>query len=239
MVKGMKPIFQEHECLSEGTINENLGNRLYREERFQAENHLLDCPLCSDAVDGYALLKTDSQASRPRIINWRLFAIAAALLVLLAAAVWIYSGPATQDNLFAQYFESYDSDLEIQFRDSGVTDLAVNTPLARGLKAYGEKDYSAAIAGMETSLKDNPEHAVARFYLGLSQMEEALWDDAEQNFLLVQKARLDYWEEATWYLALIYVKNDRPAEAKHALDALIGPGNGRYYEKAKELSSKL
>lgn len=77
----MKPIFQIHQCLSEENIKGYLTNRLSEEERFRVENHLLDCPLCSDAVDGYAAMEVDQsagkgvgqQAVRLQMSNWRFF----------------------------------------------------------------------------------------------------------------------------------------------------------------------
>lgn len=239
MVKGMKPIFQEQDCLSEGAIQEYVNSRLSNTDRHRVENHMLDCPLCSEAVEGYNLLKEDQRASGTRVINWRMFSMAAVALVLLAAAVWIYSSPSGEEGLFAQYYENYRSDLDIQLRDSGQTSQESNTGLARGLKAYQEKDFSTAIAEMEGFLKENPDHAVARFYLGTAQMADARWTDAEQNLGLVRNTGMEYWEEASWYLALIYVKTSRTESAKETLEALTEPGSGRYYEKAKDLLEKI
>lgn len=239
MVKGMKPIFQEHDCLSEGAIQEYVNSRLSNTDRHRVENHMLDCPLCSDAVEGYTFLKEEKRPAGARVLNWRLFSMAAAALVLLAAAVWIYSSPSGEEALFAQYYESYQSDLDIQLRKSGESAQTTNTGLARGLKAYQAKDFSTAIAEMDGFLKENPDHAVARFYLGTAQMADARWTDAEQNLGMVRSTGMEYWEEASWYLALIYVKTSRTESAKETLEALVEPGSGRYYEKAKELLEKI
>lgn len=239
MVKGMKPIFQEQECLSEATIQGYLSNRLSRDERHRVENHMLDCPLCSDAVEGFSMQKEDFGESRERRINWRYFAVAAAIFVLLAAVVWLYSGPSNPGSLFAEYYELYNSDLDIQFRQSEDSALPADTPLSRGLRAYAEEDFSAAIPQLEAFIGENPGNAIARFYLGMAQMEESRWEEAEKNLTLVSDARLDYWEEASWYLSLLYVKNERLDEAKHALVTLVSPGSGRYYEKARKLLSEL
>jgi len=235
----MKPIFQEQECLSESTIKGYLGNRLSRDERHQVENHMLDCPLCSDAVEGFALQREDRAISGVRRINWRLYAVAAAVVVLLAAVVWIYSGPSDPESLFASYYELYDSDLDVQFRQPEDSGLPADTPLARGLRAYEGEDYSAAIPQLEAFLGTNPGNAIARFYLGMAQIETSQWEKAEQTLALVSNAGLEYWEEASWYLSLLYVKNGRLEEAKHTLDTWISPGSGRYYEKAKKLLREL
>lgn len=243
----MKPIFQIHQCLSEENIKGYLTNRLSEEERFRVENHLLDCPLCSDAVDGYAAMEVDQsagkgvgqQAVRLQMSNWRFFSAAAAILVLIAAAIWIFPKQPSTEKLFADYYTSYDSDLDIRFRQSGQTTNPADTPLTKGLRAYAQKDYAGSIPQLEAYLMENPNHLVSLFYLGLSKMEEGRDAEAIQQFDAVQKAGQEYSEESTWYLALLYVKNNRIDEAKSLLNTLIRPGSGRYYEKAKELYGRL
>lgn len=243
----MKPIFQTHQCLTEGNIEGYLSDRLSKEERHRMENHMLDCPLCSDAVEGYDLLRADEllekesagQTPRLRILNWRFFSAAAAVLVLLAAVVWIYPKQYDKDQLFASYYASYNSDLDIRFRQTGIEASPADTPLTRGLQAYAAQDFSRSISQLEDFLKENPNHLVSRFYLALAQMEEGQDAAAIMNFDAVQTAQQEYWEESTWYLALLHVKGNQPEKARVLLDALISPGNGRYYENAKELLSKL
>ena len=48
----MSKIFDVRPCLSREEITEYLTGSLTETKRFEIENHLLDCPLCSDAVDG-------------------------------------------------------------------------------------------------------------------------------------------------------------------------------------------
>ncbi|MBK7409430.1 MAG: tetratricopeptide repeat protein [Saprospirales bacterium] len=243
----MKPIFQEHQCLSEGNIEGYLSNRLSLEERHRVENHMLDCPLCSDAVDGYDLLRADSKSGketekkpvRMRVLNWRFFSAAAAVIILLAAVVWIYPKQYDTDQLFASYYASYNSDLDIRFRQTGIEASPADTPLTRGLQAYAAQDYSRSISQLEEFLQANPNHLVSRFYLALAQMEEGREAEAIKNFSTVQMARQEYWEESSWYLALLYVKSNQPEQARELLNTLISPGSGRYYEQAKDLTSKL
>lgn len=239
MVKGMKPIFQEHECLSEGAIQGYLGNRLSLNERHKVENHLLDCPLCSDAVEGFAMQRKDSAKRGILSINWRIIAVAAAAVALIAAVVWIYSGPQDSGSLYASYYEPYDSDLDIQFREAGGSSIPADTPLTRGLKAYGSHDFARAIPELQGFVTRFPDHAVARFYLGLSLVSEERLEEAAQQLGIVQQARQEYWEEACWYEALVLIKLERKEEARELLNTLTSPGNGRYYEKAKALINKL
>ena len=47
-------VFQSTECLSQEEIRLYLKGELNEAARYRIENHLLDCPLCSDAVEGFA-----------------------------------------------------------------------------------------------------------------------------------------------------------------------------------------
>lgn len=50
----MDKIFTSTKCLSPSTIQDYLKKELEEQRRYEVENHLLDCPLCSDAVEGLA-----------------------------------------------------------------------------------------------------------------------------------------------------------------------------------------
>lgn len=51
----MRPIFQTHRCLSAEELHQYSTGRLSGPARFRVENHLLDCALCADAVEGRAV----------------------------------------------------------------------------------------------------------------------------------------------------------------------------------------
>ena len=49
-----KKIFTTTPCLKPEEIRQYLSNELSEDSRYEAENHMLDCPLCHDAVEGFA-----------------------------------------------------------------------------------------------------------------------------------------------------------------------------------------
>ena len=241
----MKPIFQEHQCLSEGTIQGYLSNRLSEDERHRVENHLLDCPLCADAVEGYEYLAADQKDAggkkpvRLLALQWRYWAAAAVLLALIAAALWIYPGAPAHERLYTEYYRTYDNDLDFRFRQGSESEAPADTPLTLGLQAYMDLDFAGSAAQLEAFLQDFPDNLVARFYLGLALMEQSRWDEALPHLETVQNARREYWEEASWYLALASLRTGNKSAAQKALAPLVNPGSGRYYEQAKKLASKL
>mgnify|MGYP006299637873 CR=1 FL=1 len=49
----METLFESTPCLTDADIRKYVGQDLNPEDRFRVENHLLDCPLCSEALDGF------------------------------------------------------------------------------------------------------------------------------------------------------------------------------------------
>jgi hypothetical protein len=241
----MKPIFQEHQCLSEGIIQGYLSNRLSEDERHRVENHLLDCPFCADAVEGYEYLAADQKVAggkkqvRLLALQWRYWAAAAVLLALIAAALWIYPGAPANERLYTEYYRSYDNDLDFRFRQGGEAGTPADTPLTRGLQAYMAQDFAGSADQLEAFLKEFPDNQIARFYLGLALVEQSRWAEALPHLETVQNARREYWEEASWYLALASLRTGDKDAAQKALEPLILPGSGRYYEQATKLAGKL
>lgn len=54
-------IFAASDCLSEEVIMNYLHDRLSGRERHAVEKHLLDCPLCEEAIEGYALMQDNKE----------------------------------------------------------------------------------------------------------------------------------------------------------------------------------
>jgi hypothetical protein len=87
------------------------------------ENHLLDCPLCDDAVDGYSVLAegTKVQNAPQPAIRRKLFTplrVAAAVVVLIGGA-WMFNlvlGDSSPEALFSSAYQLYPSDLDVNFR---------------------------------------------------------------------------------------------------------------------------
>lgn len=238
----MNPIFQPHECLSEEAIKKYAKDQLSGAERFKAENHLLDCPLCADASEGYALMNADRkkrQGAPLRILSARFLSAAAAGLILVVASVWFFTKPAAPERLFAAYYVPYASDLDVQLRNAADQAALADTPLTLGLKDYSEKNFTKAASQLETFLQKNPEHRIAQYYLGHALLSENRREEALPYLEAVWAAGMEYSEEANWYAALLYVKTGQMEKANSALESLQVSEKGRYYKQARELAGKL
>lgn len=115
-------LFTKGNCLSEKALLEYIDNKLTLSERNTVEKHLLDCELCSDALEGLELVKNrkklaethsaisekiDGTNRKGRIIKLDIrtqFAIAASLLLLLGA-VWFFKNNINTDKVVADKLE--------------------------------------------------------------------------------------------------------------------------------------
>ncbi|MFH1320748.1 MAG: TonB family protein [Bacteroidota bacterium] len=116
MNKQFKDIFSETDCLSLETIRQYLDDQLGDRERQQVEKHLTDCPLCSDAVEGFGA-STDFTAVEARIAalkknisfaankqssglmqrDFVKYAAAAAIVLIISGVTYIYVKNISKD----------------------------------------------------------------------------------------------------------------------------------------------
>lgn len=249
----MKPLFQTHECLSEKDIQAYINGTLPDARRFYVENHLLDCPLCDEAVEGYeamelanlelAATQGNGEAIRISLQRSRWMRLAAALLLLIVAVFALYQvGGSSDQRLFAQAFTPYESDLNVIVRrsEAPVQDpTSLQPALQAGAEDFDAGKFEESITHFNTYLQQKPDNQLVRFHLGVAQLESNRLEDAIKTLNVVLGQSRTYQREAIWYLSLALLKNRERAAAKQTLEKLIAQGPGRYYEEAKKLHSKL
>jgi hypothetical protein len=170
-----------------------------------------------------------AQKQQFRIPRWA-YAIAAALLLLLAA--WpIYqnlqpSRPAYADNkaLFEKHFRLLPAPA---VRDAQVTAWR---------EAYQNKNYTAAIAELETLLADPnfTNRSEANLYLGISHLAAGQGPQALAAFGQVSADSFD-WDEAQWYSALACFIIDDVVHAKQSLEEISGTSGHPHQQEAQEM----
>lgn len=245
----MKSLFQPHDCLSEADIQAYLNGELSQTDLFTVENHLLDCPLCADAVEGFELIQGPKalaeEAPVVRSLPW--LRIAAGFLILFSASLFAWYIMNNQapgnEQLYAAYFEPYASEVNLQIRSLQPGETApvddARQAFNRAIQAYEAEDFQTSVVAFDEYLADRPQDALAMFYLGMAYLE------LDQPTLAIgplsQTRDVDtlYFEEATWYLALAHIKLDNSSQASIELKKLIDLPESRYHKRATILISKL
>lgn len=251
-------IFEKRTCLTSTEIDEYLNGKMKDDNIFDLENHLLDCQLCSAAVDGFANLdhsKAQEQLAdiakelnlepldigdKPETkvrklsptINW--LAIAASIAFLVFSGILYQSNQSTPDrSLFAQNYEPYDSPF-----GGARSGPKVTTDLDLGLIAYHKKEYDVALKHFASQINIADPTFVAQFHSGLIYLERG---EAEKALEFLKATRINVpaiYGEATWYLAMAHLKLNQIQECKELLSQ-IKVDDRIFHRKAQELLAQL
>jgi len=251
---------QIHSCLSEMQIKNYLNQSISDKERFEVEDHLLDCPFCTDAVEGFsdhydfekdsslerldkhfeeklkkeeALIKTLNPPNRFSINR----IAAAVLLLLIPLAGWMYWNNNADQNLYASYMSENAAPSATMRSGEGAS--ALEMPVVQAKKLFHEKRFEASLQACEEVLEKIPHHPLATYYAGLSALESGHSELARHYLSGLRINEPDFYEDATWYLALTEVKAGDKAAAKKLLEELVKLPQGIYFEQVKELIEQL
>jgi len=207
-------------------INEYLHTEISLGEELTTDNNVEDVTTETAPIAKEIKLET----TRGKF-NW---AIAAIGITLLGLALWTYSNKASQEDLFASYFEPYAKGL-LATR-SGSSEEA--TALIAGLEKYENSEFQAALRLLEEGLAVAPENGQATFYAGLAALEG---NNLQKSIHYLKTTRINhsqYYGSATWYLSMAYLKqgeNELAAETLKGLSEKDAP----YFVKSLQLLQEI
>lgn len=250
-------IYQPDVCLSEQEIRDYLGGKAPKETLLRVENHLLDCPLCADAVEGVGeagmpafpelehfsafkkKLPEQQGATVRRLTPGKLLARAAAIAAIFVAGALSYFylvQPPSGEALYAQYFVSYENDIPLT--RSSEDSATLNPAFASALNDYSSRRFSQSIAQFERVLAVEPDNDAASFFAGMACLETADLEKACQHLESARNSGGAYATKAAWYLSLAYLKMGKKELAKALLEEFSKKGGSKASE-AKQLLSDL
>jgi len=254
----MKEIFETTSCLSFDQIKLYVQGKLNSKEQYKVEEHLSDCELCSDALEGYASTNNLQQAetilekttwpskdqkedstpakvipiSKERHITPMFLKVAAVLIGLIGSLALfsiLSSENSNYDNLIVASLPVYDA-------SSRNDSAAISTePFYKALQLFDRKAYTESSSLFQQHLTGNPQDKAAIFFQGVAFLKSGQTNKAIKNLEQVYLDRTSgYYLDATWFLALAKLKKGDKTRAKSLLMTLSQVGN--YYNKrASEL----
>jgi len=251
----MKKIFQTTQCLSKEVLERYAKGAITGDLRFQVENHLLDCPLCNTAVEGFAVVDSDTTIlfneifeeidtkttnpsqidTRPnRQIPWNNIAAGLFFLITLGAAFWYFQG-SQADRSYLAYFETQDKNLIARSIDEG----NLSADLQPGLSLFNNGELHASLSFFEDYLKLKPESSIAAYYAGMSALELG---ELGRAFSFLLSARLNdeqLYDLTTWGLVRIHLEREEQAEAILLLEELTKAEDSYIKDNAMSLLKEL
>ncbi len=249
----MKEIFEPSNCLSFDQIKLYVQGKTNSKEQYKVEEHLSDCELCSDALDGFvasgeinqaeALLEKTTWPPQRETVQTKpakviplsnkpssssyLLKIAAMLIGIIGSiAVFNYlnDDSSQYNSLIASSFPVYD---HASRNDSTA---ATAEPFFRALQLFDRKQFTEATALFEQHLTANPKDKAAIFFKGVALLKSGKTNNAIQHLEQVYLDRTSgYYLDASWFLALAKLKKGNKKQAKSILMTLAQTGN--YYNK--------
>ncbi len=204
------------------------------DERFDIENHLLDCDMCSTALEGFIQHPQEiNESNKPtKKQNWFYLAAATLLLLISAFSFWGYKSTNRPNAIFADYYQR--PSWNVQTR--GATE---DNQYANAIRLYNQQHFDAALAQFNELIKVRPEDNRLRLYKGIAHLETEEYTLAEEELQTVRINSEIFFEEATWYLALLKIKKNQTVEAKSYLDELTKIKDGFFFKRAEEIKNGL
>lgn len=249
----MKNIFQPTDCLSQEEMNLYSKGKVSDELQFKVENHLLDCPLCNEAMEGFqnmdaegeALLaevfasvdaKTEETAiSKPKR-SFSVNRIAATVLFLIAAgAALFYYTQQQASNSYLAYFEGTENEFTVRAIEKDLLPSEIKV----GVRLFEDKNFQGSLSFFQDYLEQVPESAEATYYAGMSAMRIGELGQAFEYFSTVRLNDDRLFEEATWAMVKIHLDRREKKEAKILLGELIKVEGGFFREQAERLLDEI
>ncbi len=223
-------------CLSQSEISAYLEKSLSKQERFEVENHMLGCALCQDAMEGYILYpkELDHKAlnKNDSIKTWLSIAAMLCMIIVGGFAVYKYKFANNSENVFAQYYQKPSWDNQTRGNN-------ISSSYKEAIQNYNLGFYQAAVLSFDSLLIQKEDDNQLRLYKGIAHLEMDEFEKAEEELSTVRINSDIFFEEASWYLALVHIKTDNIVEAEVFLNEIIKLENSFFYDKAIEMNSRL
>lgn len=238
-------------------------NRLTEAEREEYERHFFECEVCLSKVQtGLALQEELQNASQGDFVatgsirSWRwnwatTFAAVALGVMLVVGSLWLrrhqraVSAIPAVPTLSRSHSQvpaapslgelarvtppQYDSTILLRSTES-----QAQTEFSKAMKYYQKGDYEHSIPGLKRAVQMDPAAGKFSFYLGACYLLTNQTDAAMDSFQrTLSSGDTRYVDEAHFYLAKVYLKEGKIAEARNELLATSG------YEHAIETEDIL
>jgi tetratricopeptide (TPR) repeat protein len=193
---------------------------------------LTDLKKLDDQLPELPLKERMQRKSISRWIGWSLAA------ACVAGIIWAISTFAPDnnkrfDNIYVTYYKPY-RNVVVSYNRSG--DKAGSLK-EEAFSKYAQGDYVKAIKKFQ-EINNNDKDAVIHFYLANAYMAIGEMNKAQANFRFVLTNDSIFMDQTKWFLALTYLKCNKPNKASELLKELVNHENA-YKTKATEIISLI
>lgn len=141
------------------------------------------------------------------------------LFIVIAGKFFFFSDQVSSSDLYDTYYETYPAVMNYRSTD---TQNQTTTNLSKAFKSYEAGDFNQASIFFEKIIREDNLNYMCQFYLSICKIETNKPDEAEEYLTdLVLKNNHIFWEQAHWYLAMLYLKKNSKEEAKMILNKMV------------------
>lgn len=255
MKKNTSSIFNDSDCLSKDEMERYILQKGDKASQRRVEHHLNSCELCSGAIEAYQLDPTllnkkfsiEEMGIRERkvipLVSAKWFLTIAASLGLILVSLYCiheYKKLTQNDKLFSQYHQVLAMDEGTNTRGSNsISELTLDNLPIDIAEDYNQSKYEIALQKLDNLANSKPRAEELIFWRGMCYLELENYTKAISYF---EDARMNgkvYFDDASWFLALSYVKTKDFDSAKQILNDIQASPSSLYKQKASDLFDQL
>ena len=235
------------------TLEELLGysnDNITSEKKKIIEEHIKECPLCSDAIEGISYSSGKKQINeminsihkdihlqtikfRQKNNDWKkYYAVAAILVLTFLSAFYLFNKKPINEILFSESFQPYPN----------------ITPIIRGESEYSQyqnamveyelNNFHSSLKILKEILAKNQGNLDAHFYSGICLLSTDNSRQAIYHFKNIINTNHKFAYHAEWYLGLAYLKANKIDEA-NIIFKKISQNEGIYKNESLNIIKKI
>jgi hypothetical protein len=216
---------EDNELKKEFELHKEINNAIQEDEIIELRDKLED--------NGSGKTKRKIRLNRSDLLS---IAASFTLFIAVGLLMLFHSQLTNPDDLYASYFEPYPS-IYSQRAVGGNTSLGQIKEKA--FLTYEKENWNDSKSYFSELLEKNPGNIEYTFYLGVLNLKLDNTNKALEQFqTILQKDDPLFEDQATWYLALGYLKQDDIEKSVYYLNRILREDMANK-EKASELIKKL
>jgi tetratricopeptide (TPR) repeat protein len=218
--------------------NKNLANEvaLYKiiqdELSFDQQNKVQKNELANTLS---TLNKTHFVQPTAKVVSFKKWIYAATALAAAAVLFFIFRPIPTEvfnnETVFASYTKNIE-ELSVGQRGNVVDTLLINAATL-----YNKKEYAAALPILQKIIIAKPQETSFTLATGVCYLQTLQYGDALKLFTEIENGNSVFKQQATWYKALTYLKQNKLSDCYNVLKTI--PTDADKYKEATELMKKI
>lgn len=182
------------------------------------------------------VVKSESTNKFKRIDTRIIVSVAAVFIgLIIISGILLNKRNIDNDLIFNNYYKKYPSVISVR----SISENEYDKLFIKSFDAYEQDNYDRVITNINQLLLKDEKNNLLLFYLAIAELEQEKLNESEKHFsLLIQDPNHIFWEQAHWYLALNYIKQNKISNAKEILNRIVEQ-NFSMSKKADSLLSEI